>query len=137
MIDYDKFQKALKHLELQNTNHQNIDESLDRLLQEAVAESVIQRFETCYDCLWKVLKRYLCEELGIPELPNSPKPVFRIAAQNNLLTPIEHWITFANARTDTAHDYSEKRMQAVLDLMPSFVDDAIKLYQAMTGKTWE
>lgn len=138
MIDYDKFQKALKHLELQNNNHQTIDESLDLLLREAVAESVIQRFETCYDCLWKVLKRYLDEELGIPELPNSPKPLLRIAAENKLFrAPIEDWLAYADARTDTAHDYSEEKMQGVLVLMPAFVDDAIGLYQTMTGAPWE
>jgi nucleotidyltransferase substrate binding protein (TIGR01987 family) len=138
MIDYEKFQKALKHLELQNANYQNLNESLERLLQEAVAESVIQRFETCYDCLWKVLKRYLDEELGIPELPNSPKPLLRIASENKLFrAPIEDWLAYADARTDTAHDYSEEKMQAVLDLMPAFVEDAIGLFQTMTGNAWD
>ena len=32
------------------------DAELDR---EALAESVIQRFKTCFDCLWKVLNRHL------------------------------------------------------------------------------
>ncbi len=69
MINYDKFTKSLKHLELQNENYQNLDESLPPLMKEAVAESVIQRFETCYDRLWKVLKRYMDKHLGLPELP--------------------------------------------------------------------
>jgi nucleotidyltransferase substrate binding protein (TIGR01987 family) len=138
MIDYEKFQKALKHLELQNNNLQNLDDSLEKLLQEAVAESVIQRFETCYDCLWKVLKRYLDEELGLPELPSSPKPLLRIAAENSLFrAPIEDWLAYADARTATAHDYSEEKLQAVLALMPAFVEDAIGLYQTMTGSTWD
>jgi len=73
MIDYDKFQKSLKHLELQYRNHKNMDSGQPRLIREAVNETVIQRFETCYDSLWKVLKRYLREELGIP-----------LAGENNL-----------------------------------------------------
>ena len=138
MIDYENFKRALKHLELQNDNLQNLDNSLPDLLKEAVAESVIQRFETCYDCLWKVLKRYLDEELGLPELPNSPKPLLRIAAENALFqAPIEGWLTYADARTATAHDYSEEKLQAVLALMPAFVDDAIDLYQTMTESTWD
>ncbi len=48
MTDYDKFKKALIQLELQNNNLQTLDDSLPKLLKEAVAESVIQRFETCY-----------------------------------------------------------------------------------------
>ena len=57
MIEYDKFQMSLGRLEEQHANYQNLDTSLPDLIQEAIAESVIQRFETCYDCLWKVLKR--------------------------------------------------------------------------------
>ncbi len=78
MIDYDKFEKSLKHLQLQYNNYKTLDgrEDLGQLDKEAIAESVIQRFEVCYDSLWKVLKRYLTEELGIPDMPNSPKNYF-------------------------------------------------------------
>lgn len=74
MIDYSKFRSSLKRLEEQNGNYRQANPALSGLDREAIAESVIQRFETCYDCLWKVLKRYLTYELGVPETPNSPKP---------------------------------------------------------------
>ncbi len=107
-------------------------------MQEAVAESVIQRFETCYDCLWKVLKRYLLEELGIPEVPNSPKPVIRLAGENNLFaSSIEQWLEYAQARINTSDDYSGEKAENALELMDDFVDDAIGLYQTMSGVTWE
>lgn len=137
MIDYDKLQKALKHLELQYENYKTLAPSQPELIQEAVAESVIQRFETCYDTLWKVLKRYLVEELGIPEVPNSPKPILRLANENGLFTsPAEQWITYANARVGTAHDYSGDKAQAALELMEAFVGDAIALYQTLSGQPW-
>ena len=85
MIEYDKFQMSLARLEEQHANYRNLNASLPVLIQEAIAESVIQRFETCYDCLWKVLKRYLIEELGLADAPNSPKPIFKLAHQNDLL----------------------------------------------------
>lgn len=137
MIEYEKFQKALKHLELQYTNYTTLDHALPELIQEAVAESVIQRFETCYDAMWKLLKRYLIEELGIPEVPNSPKPIFRMAGENRLLTsPVEEWIGYANARIGTSHDYSGEKAQEALSTMEVFIDDAIRLYQTMSGKIW-
>lgn len=74
MINYEKFQLPLQKLQAQYQNFEHLDPGLSDLNKEAVAESVIQRFKTCYDCLWKVLKRYLQEELGLPEVPNSPKP---------------------------------------------------------------
>lgn len=140
MIDYSKFKKSLKHLELQFENYKNSDsrENLSVLDKEALAESVIQRFETCYDCLWKILKRYLIEELGLPETPNSPKPIFRISFENKLFSStLEQWLHYADARTDTSHDYSGEKAEECLALMADFIDDAVGLYQTMTGEAWE
>ena len=138
MIEYDKFHMSLRRLEEQHANYRNTDPSLPALIQEAIAESVIQRFETCYDCQWKVLKRYLIEELGIADVPNSPKPIFRLAHENDLFAaPLEQWLRYANARVDTSHDYDGEKAKACLKLMPDFIDDAIGLYQTMSGETWD
>ena len=138
MIDYGNFSKALKNLELQHDNYKNLDDEPSELMKEAVSESVIKRFETCYNCLWQVLKRYLIEELGIPEVPNSPKPILKLADQNDLFaTPLEQWLVYANARTNTAHEYNEEKAQACLEIIDDFIDDAIGLYQTMSGETWE
>lgn len=138
MIDYDNFKKSLKHLELQYENYRTLDPSLPVLTREAVAESVIQRFETCYDSLWKVLKRYLHEELGIPDVPNSPRGIFRLAAGNELFSSsCEQWMRYAKARIGTTHDYSSVKADAARELMSDFLDDAIGLYQTLSGETWE
>ena len=138
MIDYDKFRLSLKRLEEQYQNHREQNDTLPDLTREAIAESVIQRFETCYDCLWKALKRYLIEELGLADIPNSPKPVFRLAHENHLFaTPLEQWLQYAEARIGPSHDYDSKKAEACLTLMPDFIDDAIGLYQTMSESTWE
>lgn len=137
MIEYDKFQMSLKRLEEQYENYRQTDDSLPDLTQEAIPESVIKRFETCYDCLWKVLKRYLIEELALADVPNSPKAIFRQAHENSLFAaPLEEWFGYADARIGTAHDYSGEKAQACLDIMGPFIDDAIGLYQTMTEETW-
>ena len=138
MIDYDKFQLSLKRLEEQHDNHRALDPALPELMREGIAESVIQRFETCYDCLWKVLRRHLNEGLGIAEPPNSPKPLIRLAYENDLFaSSLEQWLLYAEVRIDTSHDYNAEKARACLSLMPDFIDDAIGLYQTMTGETWE
>ena len=138
MIDYSKFQLSLKRLDEQHENYRSLDASLPALISEGISESVIQRFETCYDCLWKVLKRHLNEELGIADPPNSPKPVFRLAHENELfLSPLESWLEYAQARIGTSHDYDGEKAKACLELMPNFIEDAIGLYQTMTARTWE
>ncbi len=116
MIEYYKFKKSLKHLELQFENYRGLDDrdDLTELDQEAIAESVIQRFE----------------------VPNSPKPVFRLAEENNLFRkPSRRWLQYADARTATAHDYSGEKAEDCLETMKDFVDDAIDLFQTLTGKT--
>ena len=137
-IDYDRFRRSLKDLEEQYVNYWNPAVPRPALDQEAVAESVIQRFETCYDCLWKVLKRYLIDALGVVDPPNSPKPIFRLAHQNHLFrAPVEQWLLYADKRNDTAHDYDCEKAKASLEVMADFIDDAIGLYQTMSGGTWE
>jgi len=140
MIDYGKFQKSLKHLEQQYKNYLTLDEKdyLSEIDKEGIAESVIQRFETCYDTLWKVLKRYLNEELGVPEVPDSPKKIFRMAGENKIFTSnTEQWIRYADARIGTSHDYSGEKAEKALELMNNFIEDAIDLYIIMTNGTWE
>jgi nucleotidyltransferase substrate binding protein (TIGR01987 family) len=139
MIDYSKFKKSLLQLQKQFANLQSLDQrqGLSPLDQEAIAESVIQRFETCYDCIWKILKRHLNEKLGLPDLPNSPKPIFRIAADNQLLINSDaQWLIYAEARVQTAHDYDGLKAASTLVLMPAFLADAVALYQTLTGESW-
>ncbi|CAK0753766.1 Nucleotidyltransferase [Gammaproteobacteria bacterium] len=140
MIDYEKLQKSLEHLERQFANYQMSQDrpELTDLDREAIAESVIQRFKTCYDTLWKDLKRYLIEETGLSDIPNSPKPILKLAGQNDLFaSPVEQWLKYADARTGTAHDYSGEKAAEALLIVKDFIDDAIGLYQTMTGTTWE
>jgi nucleotidyltransferase substrate binding protein (TIGR01987 family) len=140
MIDYDKLQKSLKHLELQfvNYNFAHNRPELTDLDCEGLAESVIQRFETCYDTLWKHLKRYLIEEAGLADIPNSPKPILKLAGQNDLLVPsVEQWLKYADARTSTAHDYSGEKAAETLLIVGDFINDAISLYQKMSGASWK
>ena len=139
MIDYSKFKKSLLQLQKQFANLQSLEQrqGLSPLDQEAIAESVIQRFETCYDCIWKILKRHLNEKLGLPDLPNSPKPIFRIAADNQLLINSDaQWLIYAEARVQTAHDYDGLKAASTLALMPAFLADAVALYQTLTGESW-
>ena len=137
MIDYSKFHSSLKRLEEQHENHLRSDSTLTEITREGIAESVIQRFETCYDCLWKVLKRYLIEVLGIADPPNSPKPILRLAQESDVIpTPLEQWLRYADARTSTSHDYDGEKAKACLAMVPDFVEDAIELYGTMSGDTW-
>lgn len=138
MIDYSKLGRSLKRLEEQYENLRNLDPSLPELTREGIRDSVVKRFETCFDSLWKVLKRYLAEEVGVTRIPNSPKAVFKIAHENHLLRPpVEYWLEYTDRRNDTSHDYSLDKAEACVATVEPFIADAIGLYQTMKGETWE
>ena len=137
-LNYDSFRRALKNLELQNYNRKELPSELPHLLREAVDESVIQRFEVCYDITWKSLRRHLIESEGLPDIAASPRPVFRRAGEIGFLTsPVERWMEYVNLRIGTAHDYSSEKAAAALERVDDFLSGAVGLYQAMTGELWE
>ena len=93
MTDYGRFGKSLGHLEAQLLNlRASVERSeLGDIDREAIVESVVLRFKVCYDCLWKVLGRYLKEDLGLPDVPDSPKSLFRLAFEPRLFPAVEPW----------------------------------------------
>lgn len=137
MLEYGSLRRSLKNLEMQNDNRKNMPLDLPQLMREAVDESVIQRFEVCYDVLWKSLRRHLIETEGFPDVVASPRPVFRLAGETGVLaTPVERWMEYVNLRIGTAHDYSSDKAVAALRRVDDFIADAIDLYQTMTGESW-
>lgn len=137
-MDYSWGVLSLRSLENQLLNFQGMHdrEGLTELDREAIRESTIQRFEVADDTSWKIIKRYLSEVLGLPDLPNSPKPILRIADQNGLLTDIVRWLAYADTRTSTAHDDSGKKAEEALLVIPGFVEDATILYTLLSGESW-
>jgi hypothetical protein len=70
----------------------------------------------------------------LPEIPNSPKPILKLAGQNNLFaSSVEQWLKYADARTSTTHDYSGEKASETLLIVEDFIADAVGLYQKMTG----
>ena len=137
MIDYGNFKISLKNLEEQLGHYNSMDDNWPSWNRDGIAESVIQRFEVCWECLWKVLKRYLEEEIGLAEDIGGPKPVIRAAAKAGLLpSPTEKWFDYNQARNNTSHDYSGQKATDTLASVCDFVDDAIELYKTMAKEDW-
>jgi nucleotidyltransferase substrate binding protein (TIGR01987 family) len=135
-IDYTSFEKALKNLEERYGDFKTMGEQ-PIWIEESVKESVIQRFEIVCDLMWKFLRKHLGVELGLPEVPNAPKPVFREAFVNKLLpSDMSFWLDYIDVRNGTSHDYSGEKAQMAIELMDNFIRDVIKLYETMSGEIW-
>jgi nucleotidyltransferase substrate binding protein (TIGR01987 family) len=133
-IDVSKFEKALANLDAQYTNWKQLPgrQGFLELDIEGIGESVVQRFEYTFDTSWKALKRYMESELFRDDLPNSPKPLFKIAGEAGIIDSVENWIQYGEARIGTSHDYSNEKETLALDVAGRFIADAKALLAKMT-----
>ena len=99
---------------------------LNSLTQDAIKESIRYRFEHCYDSIYRELVKYLTEVLGVPDVPTSEKPVFRLANENYLL-PVSDWFRHSALRHET---FLSSQLDLIPDL-PKFIYDAKQLCEKM------
>ena len=139
-IEYQKLEKVLARMQERHADYMDMGmrPELRESDKESIKESLIQRFETCYDTLWKYLKIHL-ENQGLPNIPNSPRGIFRVAYENSLIKNLEEWIddenSYYQARRDTTHDYSEEKAENALKKITNFVEDAEELFQMLSEET--
>ena len=100
---YDNFKKAVAKLSI-------IVEQMD-IDDDIVRDSLIQRFEFCYELAWKTLKEYL-QYNGLT-LESMPRPVFKVAYENNIINHENIWLEMIKDRNIASHEYSEERIKLV------------------------
>ena len=76
-------------------------------------DSVIKRFEFCFDLLWKCLKDYLEKQCGISAA--SPKTVFRECLAQNVINKEEFdgLLSMLDDRNNTSHRYDESMAEEI------------------------
>ena len=90
---------------------------------EAVRDSVIQRFEFAYSIALKTLRKYFIERAFVLEEVNqmSFNEMIRTASQLNLLVSnLEKWTVYREMRNMTSHTYDEEIALQVLSIIPDF-----------------
>jgi len=130
MTNYIKLKNSLSRLKEMYENYKSFDS--DSWEKDAIKESCIHRFETCFDSLWKHLKKYLQDKVGLSDLPNGPKPIFRLAGENKLIENIETFFNYNNKRIATSHDYSEEKANETIDIIEDFITDTSILYKKIS-----
>ena len=93
---------------------------------EAVRDSVIQRFEFTYSIALKTLRKYFIERAFILEDVNqmSFNEMIRTASQLNLIkSNLEKWTIYREMRNMTSHTYDEKIALQVVSVIPDFSDE--------------
>jgi nucleotidyltransferase substrate binding protein (TIGR01987 family) len=118
-INITYLQKAF--LSLEHALHRSIKEPSDLEVRDAC----IQRFEYTFELSIKTIKRYLEQEMPIPEQLDqlNYRDLLRIAFEAGLVAQAESWFQYREARNQTSHTYDERKAGSVYAILPSFIED--------------
>ena len=96
-------------------------------------DGTIQRFEYTFELCWKSIRKLLLE-LGRQEVSSSPKPLFRDAHQEGLISNLETWFKYIDARNRTSHTYNKKTAEQVFNDIKDFGHDAKYLLEKLNER---
>ncbi|MBS1986428.1 nucleotidyltransferase substrate binding protein [Candidatus Dependentiae bacterium] len=87
----------------------------------AAEDSVIQRFEYCYESFWKFLKLYL-QHVHLIEDVLSSKKVFRACVKAEICSLEEGniFIDMVDSRNETSHTYNIESARIILSVVPKY-----------------
>lgn len=122
-LQLDSLVKSIDILERSVKTVSRVDDS-DEDLQETVRAGVIHSFEVAYELSWKMIKRWLQENIGAASVDGTTqRNLFRLAAENRLIADTERWMDYHKARNSTSHTYNEDAAENVFAEAAEFVHD--------------
>lgn len=100
---------------------------------ELERDGIIQRFEYTFELCWKSIRKLLLE-LGRESVSSSPKPIFRDAHQEGLISDLDTWFRFIDARNRSSHTYNKMTAQQVFEDIKDFSIHARKLLEKLNAR---
>lgn len=85
----------------------------DRIIKDGLRDSIIQRFEFVTELSWKLMKKYLDENLVLEVY--SPRSVIKESYKQNLIENGELWLDILEDRNLTSHTYDENTANRIKD----------------------
>ena len=101
---------------------------------DAIRDSVIQRFEFTYSIALKIIRKYFIDRAFVIENVNqmSFNDMIRTANQLKLLkSNLETWTKFREMRNLTSHTYDENIAQQVVSIIPAFYNEITYLIEQL------
>jgi nucleotidyltransferase substrate binding protein (TIGR01987 family) len=92
-------------------------------------DGAIQRFEYCFDLVWKTLKRYL-EKRGLIDL-NSPRSVFMAAYAESVVDDEIIWSTIILKRNASVHTCNQQLADSLFSELPLYYNAMYDLLQKL------
>ena len=96
---------------------------------------MIQNFEVTYELSWKLMARWLNTHIaaGIAD-GVTRRQLFRLAAENRLISDVDLWMQHHEARNATSHIYNEEKAVQVYRATREFARDARLLLEALEAR---
>lgn len=131
-LQLDSLTKSIDALERSVRIASSLDTS-NNDLWETVRAGVIQNFEVAYEQCWKMMKRWLEENIGRVYVDNATtrRELFRLAAGSHLITDVGRWMDYHIERNQTSHTYNEEAAQSVFEEATEFAHDARQLLRTL------
>ncbi|MHC4511099.1 MAG: nucleotidyltransferase substrate binding protein [Planctomycetota bacterium] len=136
-LDLSSLRKAVESLEktLRVADDNTFMSRLNEDQKEAVRAGVIQNFEFTYELCWKFMRRWLEVNLGSVYVAGvARRQLFRLSAEHRLVSDVDRWMEYHDARNETAHTYDENTAADVFETAHPFLADARKLLEALEAR---
>lgn len=85
----------------------------DKIIKDGLRDSIIQRFEFVTELSWKLMKKYLDENLVLEVY--SPRSVIKESYKQDLIENGELWLDILEDRNLTSHTYDENTANRIKD----------------------
>jgi nucleotidyltransferase substrate binding protein (TIGR01987 family) len=111
-VSLDEYKKALTSL---REALGFVDTASEPAIKKIARDASIQRFEFCVELAWKTSAKIM------GTATTAPRQVIREMAQNGLITNVDRWFEFLEARNKSSHTYDDKVAEEVFTSARQFV----------------
>lgn len=126
-LDFSPLEKSLTALECSLRVVAECVASEDSDLHSTLRAGVVQNFEVAYELSWKMMKRWL-EQNVEPDVDGvSRRQLFRLCHENRLIDEVDVWMGFHRSRNETSHTYNQSTAEKVFAVAEPFLREAQKV----------
>lgn len=130
-LSYNYVYRMLTHLKNIKDKYETIEDP-DDITKEVYRDSIIKKYETLEDLLWKLLSKiFKASGLDI----NNPRGCYKQAFKEGLIDDIDIWNNILLSRNATAHIYSEGDYEAIKEkILKEYIYAIEKLLQKIASE---
>ncbi len=134
-LELDSLSKSVevmrRSLQVVEVNESRADDDMLYTLRSGV----IQNFEVAYEQCWKMMKRWLDNNLGSAYVDGvTRRELFRLAAEHQLIENVDRWMDYHYTRNETSHTYDGESANVVYDSAKTFLQDAEKFLSRIRSR---